>query len=241
MALPKTMPISTLASRKWTNAVMKWYWNEPMNWTCSTSPSWSTWTCHFHWGGLLVQLFGPSWGLNRAMALQSRRWCNRRLQNEDHQGFKQHGTITEDHGKEDTHVFQIEVATVTVSGVNENLFNSEYTALEETPKQNTHHSLRFNHREGTAGSFKRPSFAKIPLQLSLPFTTSTFQPCSGLPNSLKCWCPILQESTGMAAIILQPICNCITMSYSLLIWYVHICSTTRANWPTYIAQFEECC
>ena len=135
MALPKTMPISTLASRKWTNAVMKWYWNEPMNWTCSTSPSWSTWTCHFHWGGLLVQLFGPSWGLNRAMALQSRRWCNRRLQNEDHQGFKQHGTITEDHGKEDTHVFQIEVATVTVSGVNENLFNSEYTALEETPKQ----------------------------------------------------------------------------------------------------------
>ena len=154
---------------------------------------------------------------------------------------KASNNMAEDHGKEDTHVFQIEVATVTVSGVNENLFNSEYTALEETPKQNTHHSLRFNHREGTAGSFKRPSFAKIPLQLSLPFTTSTFQPCSGLPNSLKCWCPILQESTGMAAIILQPICNCITMSYSLLIWYVHICSTTRANWPTYIAQFEECC
>ena len=125
--------------------------------------SWSTWTCHFHWGGLLVQLFSPSWGLNRAMALQSRRWCNRRLQNEDHQGFKQHGSITEDHGKEDTHVFQIEVATVTVNGVNENLFNSEYTALEETPKQNTHRSLRFNHREGTAGSFKRPFFCKDPL------------------------------------------------------------------------------
>lgn len=120
--------------------------------------------------------------------------------------------------------------------IHENLFNSEYTTLEETPKQNTHSSLRFNHREGTAGSFKRPFFCKDPL--------AAFIALHSLYLSTLFWASkqfevLMSDPTGVYRNGVIPATH-LQLYYYVVQSSDMICSTSRSNWPTYIAQFEEC-